>query len=221
MKSAGQFLNNLKTQLIKINPNRPALSTLKKTADLVKAGGLVVLPTDTVYGLVCDATNIKAVKKLFQVKKRPLTQPLSIAVSKNRDIKKYTIDFTDNAGKLARKFLPGPLTIVLKKSSLIPDIVTSGRDDIGIRIPDSKIVLMLIELTKRPIVIPSANVHNHPSPTTAGQALKDLNGKVDLILDGGKTRYGRESTIVSLINGKTKILREGAISTEEILSCIK
>lgn len=221
MKSIGSLLNNLETQLIKINPNRPSFSTLKKTADMIKMGSLVILPTDTVYGLICDATNPEAIKKLFQVKKRPMTQPFSIAVGKIQDIKRCAIEIPDTARKLARKFLPGPLTIVLKKSLLIPEIVTAGRDNIGIRIPDSKIVLKLIELVRRPIVIPSANIHNHPSPTTARQALKNLDGRVDLILDGGKTKYSIESTVVSLINNEIKVLREGAISTKEILSCLK
>jgi L-threonylcarbamoyladenylate synthase len=210
----------LQTQLIKINPDYPAVSILKKAAAIIKKGGVVVLPTDTVYGLVCDATNPETVKKLYQIKKRPLSQPLSIALSDLSYIYKYVESYSDLAEKLAKKLLPGPLTIVLKKSSLIPDIVTAGRSDIGIRIPDLKIVLKLIELVQRPIVIPSANIHNRPSPTTAQQALKDLNGKVDLILDGGKTKYGVESTIVSFINDEIKILREGAISTEEILACI-
>ncbi len=211
----------MQTQLIKINPNRPAVSTLKKAAAIIKKGGLVVLPTDTVYGLVCDATNPEAVRKLFQIKKRPLSQPLSIALSDLLHIYKYVENLPNLAEVLAKKFLPGPLTLVINKSKLIPDVVTAGRDDIGIRIPDSKIVLMLIKLTRRPIVIPSANIHNRPSPTTAQQALKDLNGKVDLILDGGKTKYGIESTVVSLTNNEIKILREGEISTEEIFSCVK
>ncbi len=179
------------------------------------------MPTDTVYGLVCDATNPEAVRKLFQIKKRPLSQPLSIALSDLLHIYKYVENLPNLAEVLAKKFLPGPLTLVINKSKLIPDVVTAGRDDIGIRIPDSKIVLMLIKLTRRPIVIPSANIHNRPSPTTAQQALKDLNGKVDLILDGGKTKYGIESTVVSLTNNEIKILREGEISTEEIFSCVK
>jgi L-threonylcarbamoyladenylate synthase len=211
----------LKTQLIKIDPNRPALSVVKQAAQIICDGGLVVLPTDTVYGLVCDATNPQAVRKLFQIKKRPLAQPLSIALSDLSYIYKYVGNIPDLAEKLAKKFLPGPLTLVLKKSNLIPDIVTAGRDDIGVRIPDSKIIVVLIKLARRPIVIPSANIHNRPSPTTAQQALKDLNGKVDLILDGGKTKHGIESTVVSLVNNKIKILREGAISTKEILSCLK
>jgi L-threonylcarbamoyladenylate synthase len=221
LKSVEQFLNNLKTQLIKINPNCPAISTLKKAAAIIKKGGLVVLPTDTVYGLACDATNPSAVKKLFHVKKRPLTQPLSIAVSKVQDLKKYAKDIPGQAVLLAKKFLPGPITLVVQKSSLIPDIVTAGRDDIGIRIPDSKIILMLIKLVRKPIVIPSANIHGKPSSTTAWQAIKHFLGNVDLILDGGKTKYAIESTIVSLTNNEIKILREGAISANEILSCVK
>ena len=209
------------TQLIKINPNHPSVSTLKKTAAIIKKGGLVILPTDTVYGLVCDATNPAAVRKLFKIKKRPLSQPLSIALSDLSHIYKYVENLPELAEKIAKKFLPGPLTLVIKKSKLIPNVVTAGRADIGIRIPDSKIVLMLLKLIRRPIVIPSANIHNRTSPTTAQLTLKDLNGKVDLILDGGKTKHGIESTVVSLTNNEIKILREGAISSKEIFSCVK
>ena len=206
----------MNTIIIKINPNRPAITIIKKTAQILKDGGLVVLPTDTVYGLVCDATNPKAVKKLFKIKKRPLTQPLSIAIADFTHIYKYVESMPDTAKILAKKFLPGPLTIILKKSKTIPDIVTADRNDIGIRIPDCKIVLSLLKILKRPIVIPSANIHNHPSPTNAQRVLKDLDGKVDLILDGGKTKHGKESTIVSCINDKVKILRYSVITEKEI-----
>jgi len=209
------------TEIIKINPNRPSPTVIKKVSEIIKKGGLVVLPTDTVYGLACDATNPVAVAKVFFIKKRPVSQPLSIAVADFKHIYKYVGNITDSAKKLAKKFLPGPITLVLKKSSIIPDVVTSGRDDIGIRVPDCKIVLMLINALKKPIVIPSANLHKHPSPTTTQQALKQLAGKVDLILDGGKTKYGIESTIVSCIDNKIKILRVGAISTKQILTSLE
>jgi L-threonylcarbamoyladenylate synthase len=204
------------TEIIKINPNRPSIKIINKTAKIIKQGGLVVVPTDTVYGLICDATNPKAVAKVYFVKKRPLSQPLSIAVGNFPHIYKYVESVPKSAKMLAKKFLPGPLTIILTKSKIIPDTVTSGRNDIGIRIPDCKIVLTLIRILKRPIVIPSANLHNKPSPITALQALKDLDGKVDLILDGGETKHGQESTIVSCIGKEIKILRVGALSKKEI-----
>jgi L-threonylcarbamoyladenylate synthase len=232
------------TEILKINPNRPSHILIKKAAKIIKDGGLVVLPTDTVYGLACDATNPSAVAKVFYIKKRPLSQPLSIAIGDYSYIYKYVGNLTDLAEKLAKKFLPGPLTLILNKSEIIPDIVTAGRDDIGIRIPDSKIVLMLVKILKKPIVIPSANIHNRPSPTTALEAINGLYGKVDpapnqvansqlliatskercgvdLILDGGKTRYGVESTIVSCLSNKVKILREGAISAKQIFASVK
>ncbi len=208
------------TEIIKTNTNRPSIKIINKTAKIIKRGGLVVLPTDTVYGLVCDATNPKAVAKVYCVKKSPLTQPLSIAVNYFSYIYKYVENVPKPAKMLAKKFLPGPLTLVLSKSKTIPDIVTAGRNDIGIRIPDSKIIMMLLKILKKPIVIPSANIHNKPSPTTAQQVLKDLDGQVDLIIDGGETKYGIESTVVLCINEKIKILRVGAISKREIFSSL-
>ncbi|MBS4015031.1 MAG: threonylcarbamoyl-AMP synthase [Candidatus Latescibacteria bacterium] len=209
------------TEIIKINPVRPSITAIKHAAKVIRAGGLVVLPTDTVYGLACDATNPEAVTKVFTVKQRPLSQPLSIAVSNYQDIYIYVKNFTETAKILAEKFLPGALTLILTKKKTIPDIVTAGRADIGIRIPDCKIVLKIIDYAQVPIVIPSANLHNKPSPVTAEQALEDLNGKADLVLDGGKTKYGRESTIVSCIGEKIKIVRPGVISDDKIKHTIK
>jgi L-threonylcarbamoyladenylate synthase len=156
------------------------------------------------------------VAKLFKVKKRPLSQPLSIAIVNFTHIYKYVGNIPDSTKILAKKFLPGPLTIVVKKSKVIPDIVTAKKNDIGIRIPDSKIVLSLLKILKKPIVIPSANIHRHLSPTNAQQVLKYLDGKVELILDGGKTKHQKESTVVSCINDKVKILRDGVITAKEI-----
>jgi len=208
------------TEVIKINPNRPAITLIRKAVEVIKNGGLVVLPTDTVYGLACDATNPVAVAKVFFVKVRPMSQPLSIAVGNFKHIYKYVGNIPVSAKKLAKKFLPGPITLVFKKSSIIPDIVTAGRDDVAIRVPDCKFVLMLLRYLNSPIVLPSANIHNKPSPIKAHQVLKILNSKVDLIIDGGKTKYGKESTVVSCIGKKIKILRTGAISEKEIFSAL-
>jgi L-threonylcarbamoyladenylate synthase len=208
------------TEIIKIDNIRPELNTVKKAAKIIRNGGLVVLPTDTLYGLACDATNPEAVLKVYAVKKRPLSQPLSIAVSEYKDIYIYVESFTNLAKFLAKKLLPGALTLVLEKSDVIPDIVTAGRKDIGIRIPDCKILLEIIKYAKVPIVIPSANIHNHPSPISAKQVLGDLKEKVNLILDGGKTKYGVESTIVSCIGKKIKIIRQGAIPDYKIFNIL-
>lgn len=206
----------IKTQIIKVNPNQPDPKIIEIAGNIIIQGGLVVLPTDTVYGLVCDATNADAVKKVYQVKKRPLSIPLLIAVSSINDMSKYVKEIPQPAKVLAKKFLPGALTLVLKKSANLPDIVTAGRDDIGIRIPNCKLVLQLIRYTKRPLVIPSANIHNKPSPITAQEAHKDLEGKVDLIIDGGTTKHKIESTIISISNGEIKLIREGAIPFSKI-----
>ncbi|MEO0084912.1 MAG: L-threonylcarbamoyladenylate synthase [candidate division WOR-3 bacterium] len=211
----------MKTEVIKIDPDRPALTVIKKTAEVIRNGGLVILPTDTVYGLVCDAMNSTAVGKVFKVKKRPLSQPLSIAINDFRDVTKYVTDIPNVAKILAKKFLPGPLTIILKKAKTIPDIVTAGRNDIGIRIPDCKFVLRLIKILQKPIVIPSANIHNQPPPISVKETLKDFDGKVELIIDGGETKYRKESTIVSCINENITILRIGVISAKKIFSALK
>ncbi len=208
------------TEIIKINPSRPSLKAVKRAVQIIRDGGLAIIPTDTVYGLVCDATNPEAVKRVFLVKKRSLTQPLSIAVGKYRHIYKYVNNIPSNARRLARKFLPGALTLIMEKSDAIPDIVTANQKTVGIRIPDCKVVLMLLEFLKRPIVIPSANLHNHPSSATAPAALRELTGKVNLVLDAGKTKHGKESTIVFCLGKKIEIIRHGAIPDYKIFKAL-
>lgn len=209
-----------KPLILKVNKDNPSLSVIKQTAEIIKKGGLVILPTDTVYGLSCDATNSKAVAKVFKVRKRPFTQPLSIALSNYEQLRYYVKEFPKTAQLLVKKFLPGALTLILKKSKLIPDIVTASRNDIGIRIPDCKIVHMIIDYAQVPIVIPSANLHNQPSPTCVQQLSSELIKQVDLILDGGKTTYGIESTIVLCFRKKIKIIREGAIPSAKIFAVL-
>lgn len=210
----------MKTDIVKINPRRPDIDIIRQAALIIRAGGLVVLPTDTVYGLACDATNIQAVKKVFAAKMRPLTQPLSIALAHTSQISRYVKKYPASARKLVTKFLPGALTLILEKSDVIPNIVTAYQKDIGIRIPDCKIPLMLLEILQRPVVIPSANRHNYPSPVTARAAIKDLTGKVDFVLDAGKTKLGKESTIVSCLGKEVKIIRHGAIPDNEIFRAV-
>ena len=188
---------------------------IKEAAAIIKAGGLVVYPTETVYGLAASAFNRIAVLKVFGAKRRPLDNPLSVAV---RDIRQADeIAYVNTAArKLAKAFLPGPLTIVLKKKAKLPKELTAGSDKVGIRIPRNDIALKLIELAG-PITATSANVSGKPSITTADEAREQLGGRVDLVLDGGPSQIGVESTVVDVSEeGRCEILRDGAVARAAI-----
>ncbi|MBU1160396.1 threonylcarbamoyl-AMP synthase, partial [Patescibacteria group bacterium] len=155
----------MKTKIIKINPNKPEISKIKTAAKILKQGGLVAFPTDTVYGLGADAFNVHAVKKIFQVKKRLTNKPLIILIANKKTVYKLAKNVSINAKKLINKFWPGPLTIVFKKSQIVPEIITGNLDTVGIRMPDNKIALNLIKEAKTPIVATSANISGKLSPT--------------------------------------------------------
>lgn len=193
---------------------------IKEAAEIIKNGGLVIYPTETVYGLAADAFNRIAILKVFGAKRRPLDNPLSVAVKdlEQADELSYTNRY---ARKLAKAFLPGPLTIILKKKALLPKELTAGLDKIGIRIPDHPVALRLIELAG-PITATSANISDQPAPKTAKGAKKQLGERVNFVLDAGKCKIGQPSTVVDLsVDGEFKILREGSISKEQIEGILK
>jgi L-threonylcarbamoyladenylate synthase len=180
----------------------------------LKAGDLVVYPTDTLYGIGADPFNENSVKKVYMVKNRPFDMPLSIAVSNEKMMESVAV-LNDNARKLIRKFLPGPLTVMLTKKPSLPDILTSGSNQIGIRIPDHPFALRLIDKFG-PITSTSANLHSHPDPIDMSIPTKDLKGQVILCVDCGKTKHSEPSTIVDVSDGVVDIIRKGVISQEEI-----
>jgi len=193
---------------------------IKEAAAIIKAGGLVVYPTETVYGLGASAFSRIAVLKVFAAKKRPLDNPLSVAV---KDMKQADeIAYVNTAArKLAKVFLPGPLTIVLKKKANLPKELTSGSDKVGIRIPRNEIAIRLIELAG-PITATSANISGQQPITTADEARKQLAGRVDFVLDGGPSQIGMESTVVDVSEeGKCEILRDGAIARVTIKDTLR
>ena len=192
---------------------------IELAAKYIKEGKVVAFPTETVYGLGADALNPMAVAKIFELKKRPSFDPLIVHISDISYIKKLTKNNDDRIYKLAERFWPGPLTIVMKKSEIVPDIVTSGLPTVGIRMPDNKIALELITKSETAIAAPSANLFGRVSPTTAQHVKKQLKG-VDFILDGGKTKVGIESTIIALNKEGFEILRYGLITKEEIKKVI-
>lgn len=187
-------------------------------ADVLRQGEIAAVPTETVYGLAANALNEIAVKKIYKVKKRPSFNPLIVHVANVEDIKRYTLNIPDAGIKLLEKFSPGPLTLVLKKNNNIPDVVTAGKDTVAIRVPDNKILRKLIAECGFPLCAPSANMSGRISPTTASEVKKELDGKISFILDGGKCRFGLESTVVTFKRNNPVILRHGAVTQEQIES---
>jgi L-threonylcarbamoyladenylate synthase len=193
---------------------------IHRAAEIIKKGGIVAFPTETVYGLGADAFNPLAVARIFEVKRRPYFDPLIVHVAHPADVKKLVKEIPSNAKKLTESFWPGPLTVVLLKDENIPDIVTAGLPTVAIRMPNHPMALSLIKESKCPIAAPSANPFGYLSPTTAEHVQEQLGDQVDLILDGGPCPVGVESTIVSFLEERPRLLRPGGVSLEEIESVI-
>ncbi len=190
-----------------------------KAAKAIRDGELVAFPTETVYGLGANALDAEAVAKIFIEKERPSFDPLIVHISNIEDIKLLTLSIDNRIYKIAETFWPGPLTMVLPKSTIVPDIVTSGLPTVGIRMPNNKIALSLISASQRPIAAPSANKFGKISPTKAEHVKKQLKG-VKHILDGGSTKIGIESTVITLKDDGFLILREGYITAEDLIKVI-
>lgn len=198
------------TKILRINPEKPDKKKIAEAAKVLKTGGTVIFPTETVYGIGADPFSKKAVRKVFGLKGRSYKKPLSVIVSNAKEIPPLVKHLSPLAKRIIKKHMPGPVTLVLKKSALIPDFVTAGENTIGIRMPDHKITGMLLKEAGIPLVATSANRSGSAPATTASQAIKQLKG-ADLILNSGKTKYGKASTVVDL-SGKTPlILRQGAL----------
>lgn len=189
---------------------------LNKTAQVLENGGIVIFPTETVYGIGANAYNEESVRKIYEVKNRPGEKPLSILVSGIDEIGKYAIIENDIERKIINSFMPGPITIILKKKQGLFDYISSGKNTIGVRIPDNKIILEILNKLKLPLVAPSANISGMPSGVSLNDIIKDFNGKVDVCINGGKAKLGESSTIVEVVNGEPVILRQGKITLEEI-----
>jgi L-threonylcarbamoyladenylate synthase len=193
---------------------------IQHAAEIIKRGGIVAFPTETVYGLGADAFNPLAVARIFEVKRRPYFDPLIIHVANPADMKNLVKEIPSNAKKLTERFWPGPLTVVLFKNEDIPEIVTAGLSTVAIRMPSHPMALSLIKESQCPIAAPSANPFGYLSPTTAEHVREQLGDQVDLILDGGPCPVGVESTIVSFLEERPRLLRPGGVSLEEIESII-
>jgi L-threonylcarbamoyladenylate synthase len=189
---------------------------LARAADLIRSGGLVAFPTETVYGLGANALDAQAVQRIYEAKGRPSSSPLIVHVVDEAMAKSISAEWPRIAHVLAARFWPGPLTLVVKKSSLVPDVVTAGLDSVGVRVPLHAVALDLIRRAGVPIAAPSANRFTQTSPTTAEHVRRGLGDRVDLILDGGPTQVGIESTVAALTRNPPAVLRPGMISQPEL-----
>ncbi len=204
------------TEFLKINPQEPEEILIERCAEIIKNGGSVVYPTETVYGLGVDVFNREACLKVFDIKERDRNKPLIVHMNDVNDVYKVAKNISENAIKLMKKYWPGALTIILEKSDLISDAVSQNKN-VGIRIPNNKIELEIIKKAKTCITGTSANLSGKSSIVDPRLAYKELNGRVDIVIDGGVCEIGQPSTIIDMTGSGIKLLREGSIKFAEIL----
>ena len=205
----------MKTQ--RLNTSETDLQT---AASILKNGGLVAFPTETVYGLGANALDPKAVAKVYEAKGRPSDNPMIVHISRASDIGQLTPELSPRIIKLIENFWPGPLTLVIPKKAEVPDITTGGLNTVAVRMPDDKVALKIITLAGCPIAAPSANLSGKPSPTKASHVIDDLDGKIDAIVCGADCRVGIESTVLDVSSEVATILRPGIITAENIEAAI-
>lgn len=203
---------NYKTKILAADDNSISLA-----AEYIKGGELVAVPTETVYGLAANGLDKRAVPKIFKAKGRPQDNPLILHIAELSMMYKLAKDIPEIAVKLAKRFWPGPLTIILPKSDIVPSVVTAGLNSVAIRFPEHNKTCKLIKMAGVPLAAPSANLSGSPSPTTAEHVYNDLCGKIPLILDGGTCSFGLESTVISVLDDKVRLLRPGAITPADLL----
>ena len=194
---------------------------LQKPAQIIKNGGIVIFPTETVYGIGTNALNEQSIKHLFEIKQRPLNKPISLLVNSMKMIEEIATDISDIEYALMKNFFPGPLTIILKKNNIIPNIVTSNSNTVGIRMPANKIALELLNYANIPIATTSSNLSGNPSQTNFENTIKDFKNSADYFINGGESEIGLASTVIQIVNNTPYILRQGSISEAEIKSFVK
>ena len=204
------------TTTAKIDPNNPDGEIISRAAEVIRMGGLVAFPTETVYGLGADALKAEAVRSIYAAKGRPSDNPLILHVASIEQAEGLVF-MNDTARRLARRFWPGPLTFVLPAKPCVPSVTRGGLDTAAVRMPDNPTALALIREAKTPIAAPSANTSGRPSPTDAGSVLADMDGRIAMILDGGRVRVGIESTVIDLTNPEHPLLlRPGGMSVKTL-----
>lgn len=203
-------------RMISVHGEAPEQTAIDEAAEILRRGGLVAFPTETVYGLGANALDASAVARIFAAKGRPSYNPLIVHVPHEAAARELANEWPEGASQLARAFWPGPLTMVLRKRGVVPDIVTAGLDSVALRVPAHPVALALLRTTRLPLAAPSANRSMALSPTTAQHVARSLGDRVDLILDGGPTTVGIESTVVDLRGPRPSILRPGLLGAREI-----
>ena len=206
----------LETEFIKIDPENIDMDAMRRAGEIIAGGGLVAFPTETVYGLGASAVDSGATEKIYAAKGRPSDNPLIVHVCSFEQIEELAESIPDYAKKLMQSFMPGPLTLILKKKPCIPDEVTANMDTVGIRFPSNAVAAALIKCSGVPIAAPSANISGKPSPTTSRDVMEDMNGKIECIIDGGSCSVGVESTILDASGERPILLRPGGITVEMI-----
>ena len=204
------------TVLVRLDPERPDSDLIESAAEVIRSGGLVAFPTETVYGLGADAMNEAAVQGIFGAKGRPADNPLIVHVCSMEMLDTVVGRITEKARQLAERFWPGPLTLVMARNARIVASVSSGLETVAVRMPACRIALDLIRSAGTPVAAPSANSSGRPSPTTAAHVLSDLDGRIDVVLDGGTTNIGVESTVLDVTTDPPLILRPGWITREQL-----
>ena len=193
---------------------------ISECARILVNGGVGIYPTETVYGIGANGLNSESVRKVFEVKHRPLNKPINLLVSDIAMIEAVAKEITEVEYKIIKNFFPGPITLILKKKECVPNIVTSNGDTVGVRMPEEQITLKLIKEAGVPLATPSANITGKKSGTNFDEIIADFDGKVDFFIDNGPSRIGKPSTIVKVENEQVKILRQGSITLQEILEKI-
>ena len=193
---------------------------IEKAAEIIRSGGLVAFPTETVYGLGANAYDPQAAQKIYEAKGRPSDNPLIVHVADMDGVSEVAEDIPETAGILAEKFWPGPMTLVFRKKAAVPDRTTGGLDTVAVRMPSNEIARELIIKSGVPIAAPSANTSGRPSPTTAAHVIDDMDGKIDMIIDGGPCDIGLESTIVDVTGKVPTLLRPGGITYEMLCEAV-
>lgn len=208
------------TEMLTVNKDNPELAALEPAAAVLRRGGLVAFPTETVYGLGANGLDPKAVAGIYQAKGRPSDNPLILHIAEPASVLKLADCIPANAQRLMDIFWPGPLTIVFQRTAAVPDIVTGGLDTVAVRLPDSPVARQLIRLAGVPIAAPSANTSGRPSPTTAQAVWADLAGRIDIIVDAGPCEIGVESTVIDCTTPVPTLLRPGGITLEQLIEVL-
>ncbi|MBA1334089.1 MAG: Threonylcarbamoyl-AMP synthase [Firmicutes bacterium] len=206
----------IKTEVVEVRSDNIDMDIVRKAGTLLREGKLVVFPTETVYGLGANGLDEQAVKRIFEAKGRPSDNPLILHISSTGQMDRLVTRVPERAVKLMERFWPGPMTLVLEKSPLVPGAVTAGLDTVAIRMPDHPVAKAVIEHAGVPVAAPSANLSGKPSPTSARHVVEDLMGRVDMIIDSGDVSIGVESTVVDLTSERVTVLRPGGVTLEQL-----